>query len=801
MMNKKMFRLNHRFILSMIAFESFKRLLIMIRTHTLGFPRMGAQRELKFALERHWRGEIDAATLEAVGAQLRERHWTLQREAGLDVVTVGDFAFYDQVANHIQLFGCEPARFGFTSEQTALARYFTLARGVADEHVHGAACGCGQPGSDGTAALEMTKWFDTNYHYLVPEFDAGTTFTLSPSRLLGEVAQAQALGHAPKVALLGPLTFLWLGKAKQHGFDRLDLLEALLPAYVALLGQLRAAGVEWVQLDEPILGLDLPGAWSLAFDRAYHALNTARVKLMLTTYFSPLEDHLSLAAKLPVAALHVDAVRAGHELQAVLDWLPAHRELSIGIVDGRNIWRTDLDKALAQLRQAADKRGGTLWIAPSCSLLHVPMTLARDASLDAELRSWLAGAQEKLTELKTLQRALTEGEQAVRGELFAARAAVAARAASPRVKSPQVAARLASLPADADRRAAAFPVRQALQRERFRLPPLPTTTIGSFPQTPEIRAARAAFKRGELAAADYRTAMRQEIALAVMKQEALGLDVLVHGEAERNDMVEYFGEQLAGFAFTANGWVQSYGSRCVKPPVLFGDVARRNAMTVDWTAYAQSLTPRPMKGMLTGPVTLLQWSFVRDDQPRAATALQIALAIRDEVTDLEAAGIGIVQIDEPAIREGLPLRRAQWPAYLRWAAHAFRVSASGVRDSTQIHTHMCYAEFNDILPDIAAMDADVITIETSRSGMELLRGFGDFKYPNEIGPGIYDIHSPAVPGRDAMLHLLRKAVAVVPPANLWVNPDCGLKTRRWPETEAALRNMVAAAKAMRAELA
>jgi 5-methyltetrahydropteroyltriglutamate--homocysteine methyltransferase len=801
MMNPKKFRLNHGLTLSMMPQDSFKDALIMIRTHILGFPRMGAQRELKFALERHWRGEIDAAALEAVGAQLRERHWALQRDAGLDLVTVGDFAFYDQVANHIQLFGCEPARFGFTGAETELARYFTLARGVADEHEHGAGCGCGRADGGGVAALEMTKWFDTNYHYLVPEFDATTTFKLASSRLLAEVAQAQALGHAAKVALVGPLTFLWLGKEKQEGFQRLDLLETLLPAYVALLRELRAAGVEWVQLDEPILGLDLPGAWSLAFERAYHALNAAQVKLMLATYFAPLENHLSLAAKLPVAALHVDAVRAAHELRAVLDWIPAHRELSIGVVDGRNIWRTDMDRALAQLRDAVDKHRGPLWIAPSCSLLHVPMTLAEDASLDAELRSWLAGAQEKLDELRTLKRALGQGEAAARAEMFAARAAAAARAASPRVRNPLVAERVAALPADADRRASTFPVRQRMQRQRFKLPAFPTTTIGSFPQTPEIRAARAGFKRGELSAADYREAMRGEIALAVAKQEALDLDVLVHGEAERNDMVEYFGEQLAGFAFTANGWVQSYGSRCVKPPVLFGDVARRNAMTVDWTVYAQSLTPRPMKGMLTGPITILQWSFVRDDQPRAATALQIALAIRDEVTDLEAAGIGIVQIDEPAIREGLPLRRAQWPAYLRWAAHAFRVSASGVRDSTQIHTHMCYSEFNDILPDIAAMDADVITIETSRSGMELLRGFGEFKYPNEIRPGVYDIHSPNVPASDAMAQLLRKAATVVPPANLWVNPDCGLKTRRWPETEAALRNMVDAAKALRAELA
>ncbi len=800
MLITKMFRLNHSSILPIMTSGSFKDSTIMIRTHTLGFPRMGARRELKFALERHWRGEIDAAGLEAVGARLRARHWALQRDAGLDVVTVGDFAFYDQVANHIQLFGCEPERFGFTGDEPALERYFTLARGVADEHAHAAGCACGRPDGGGTAALEMTKWFDTNYHYLVPEFDARTSFKLSARRLLAEVEQAQALGHDPKVALIGPLTFLWLGKEKQAGFDRLDLLETLLPAYVELLNELRRADVEWVQLDEPILGLDLPGPWALAFERAYHALNTAKVAIMVATYFSPLEDHLSLACKLPVAALHIDAVRAGHELQAVLDWLPPHRELSIGLVDGRNIWRTDLDLALAQLRKAADRREGVLWIAPSCSLLHVPLTLADDGALDAELRSWLAGAQEKLAELGTLKRALAEGEPAVRGELYAARTAVAARAASPRVQNPAVAARLSALPADADRRASPFPTRQALQRARLKLPAFPTTTIGSFPQTPEIRAARAAFRRGELAGEAYREAMRREIAYAVAAQESLDIDVLVHGEAERNDMVEYFGEQLAGFAFTGDGWVQSYGSRCVKPPVLFGDVARRHPMTVDWTVYAQSLTARPMKGMLTGPITILQWSFVRDDQPRATTALQIALAIRDEAVDLETAGIAIVQIDEPALREGLPLRRAQWSAYLRWAAHAFRVSAGGVADATQIHTHMCYAEFNDILPDIAAMDADVITIETSRSGMELLQGFGAFRYPNEIGPGVYDIHSPHVPARDEMLRLLRKATTAVPADNLWVNPDCGLKTRRWPETEAALRNMVAAAKVLRAEL-
>ncbi len=614
----------------------------MIRIHTLGYPRIGLQRELKFALERHWRGESAEAELEAVAAELRARHWHEQREAGLDFATVGDFAFYDHVANHIQLFGCEPARFGFDGSESQLARYFTLARGVANEHAEETCCG-GQHG--GKPALEMTKWFDTNYHYLVPEFDGATSFALAPERLLAEVNQAQALGHKTKVALVGPLTFLWLGKSKQEGFDRLDLLDTLLPAYVQLLVQLKAAGVEWVQVDEPILGLDLPGAWLLAFERAYHTLATAGLPLLLATYFSPLEGQLSVACKLPVAGLHVDGVRAAHELQSVADWLPDNKVLSVGIVDGRNIWRTDLDRALACLTPLAERRRGELWIAPSCSLLHVPLSLREDAAIDVELRDWLAGARDKLDELRILRNALLEGEGSVYRELCSSRAAFEARATSPRVRRRAVQARVTQLPADADRRPSPFAMRQAAQAERFKLPLYPTTTIGSFPQTAAIRAVRAAFKRGELAKENYEAAMRAEIEQAVREQEALDIDVPVHGEAERNDMVEYFGEQLDGFAFTANGWVQSYGSRCVKPPVLFGDVARPAAMTVAWTAYAQGLTGRPLKGMLTGPVTILQWSFVRDDQPRQDTALQIALAIRDEVGDLEAAGIGIIQID------------------------------------------------------------------------------------------------------------------------------------------------------------
>ncbi|MEP6773089.1 MAG: 5-methyltetrahydropteroyltriglutamate--homocysteine S-methyltransferase [Polaromonas sp.] len=783
-----------------------------VQTHTLGFPRMGAHRELKFALEKHWRGEMDAAALEAVGAGLRERHWAVQKEAGLAFVTVGDFAFYDHVANHIQLLGCEPARFGFDGNEPELGRYFAMARGVnaAAGHVHDATCGCAAEQTEGgTFALEMTKWFDTNYHYLVPEFNAATEFKLSSTRLFDEVAEAQRAGHKVKAVLLGPLSFLWLGKEKTPGFDRLSLLDKLLPVYQTILQQLKAQGVEWVQMDEPILGLDLPVSWSPAFESSYWRLARKGVNLLVATYFSPLQENLRMACQLPVAGLHVDAVRAPEELVGVADWLPSHKVLSVGVVDGRNIWRTDPDAALARLRPVVEKHKGDLWLAPSCSLLHVPYGLQAEDQLDADIKSWLAFAVEKLQELRVLKEVLQGNEKRVETELADARLAAHARRNSPRVHRATVAARLAQAAAGADRRLSPFSRRQQVQRQRFALPLFPTTSIGSFPQTAEIRAARAAFKRGEIGKSQYAQKMQAEIMLAVRKQEALGLDVLVHGEAERNDMVEYFGEQLEGFAFTANGWVQSYGSRCVKPPVIYGDVARPMAMTVAWTVYAQSLTRRPMKGMLTGPITILQWSFVRDDQPRSLTTEQIAWAIRDEVVELEDAGIGIIQIDEPAIREGLPLRRAGWKPYLQWATRAFRISASGVADETQIHTHMCYSEFNDILPEIAAMDADVITIETSRSDMELLRAFGGgahsgaggFKYPNEIGPGVYDIHSPRVPTVDEMVRLLRKAAMVIPAENLWINPDCGLKTRGWPETEAALGNMVQAAHVVRGEFA
>ncbi|MDP1929808.1 MAG: 5-methyltetrahydropteroyltriglutamate--homocysteine S-methyltransferase [Thiobacillus sp.] len=751
----------------------------MALAHVLGVPRIGPNRELKFAQEAFWRGDIDEAALQAVASGIRQANWQRQHAAGLDCVTVGDFAFYDPMLNHVALLGCAPKRFGF-GESFGLSEYFQLARGNAACH-----------------AMEMTKWCDTNYHYLVPELKADTQFSPGVEWLFDEVAEAQAAGFKPKPVLIGPLTFLHLAKEKSAGFSRLDLLDRLLPVYAQILGRLKAMGVEWVQMDEPILALDLSAEWRSAFERAYHALNSAGVKLLLASYFGSLRENLLVALKLPVAGVHVDCVRGADELAQVIDWLPATRVLSVGVIDGRNIWKTDLAAVLDRFDGLHQRLGDRLWLAPSCSLLHVPVSLAGETRMAPELASWLACADEKISELTTLKTAFNAGRQAVAAALVDNAAALAARRSSTRVHDVAVAARLVALTAVHDARNSGFAIRQMAQRARFKLPAFPTTTIGSFPQTVDIRSARARFKQGDLSEADYTAAMQQAIRHAVEKQDALGIDVLVHGEAERNDMVEYFGEQLAGFAFSQNGWVQSYGSRCVKPPIIYGDVSRPHAMTVNWTRYAQSLTAKPMKGMLTGPVTLLQWSFVRDDQPCSQTALQIALAIRDEVVDLETAGIGIIQIDEPAYREGLPLRQADWANYLEWASRAFRISASGVRDATQIHTHMCYSEFNDILPAIAAMDADVITIETSRSDMELLRGFGAFNYPNEIGPGVYDIHSPRVPDTAEMTRLLEKAARVIDPNKLWVNPDCGLKTRGWPETEVALANMVAAARSLR----
>ncbi len=753
----------------------------MAISHNLGFPRIGAQRELKKAMEAYWKGELDEAGLRSVGKALRTQNWQLQQAAGIDLIPVGDFSYYDQMLNMTALLGAAPARFRFDASTLNLAQYFTLARGDKNNF-----------------AMEMTKWFDTNYHYLVPEFLNTTEFKLGSEWLFDEVTEAQALGIKAKPVLIGPLTYLFLGKEKHAGLRRLQLLPRLIPVYREILARLKAQGVEWVQIDEPILALDLPQEWIDALAPTYAELVQGAPKFLLATYFDSVEEHAERLKALPVAGLHIDLVRAPQQADAFVRDYPADKVLSVGIVDGRNIWRCNIAAALQTLNPLHEILGRQLWIAPSCSLLHVPVDLAQEAILDQTLKNWMAFATQKLAEVSTLARGVTHGKEAIAPQLAQANAALESRTYSPLVHNRTVRLRCAALSEKDTQRATPFTQRIAKQQARFKLPAFPTTTIGSFPQTAAIRAVRADYKQARISAAEYQEKMQAEIRYAVRKQEELGLDVLVHGEPERNDMVEYFGEQLSGFAFTAYGWVQSYGSRCVKPPIIYGDVERPRPMTVEWAQYAQSLTQKPMKGMLTGPITILQWSFVRNDIPRADVALQIALAIRDEVQDLEQAGIAIIQIDEAAIREGLPLKKSDWPFYLDWAVRAFRVCSSGVKDETQIHTHMCYSEFNDILPAIAAMDADVITIETSRSDMELLEAFREFAYPNDIGPGVYDIHSPRIPGTEEMLRLMRKACAVIPAQRLWINPDCGLKTRGWPEVEAALKNMVEVAHRLRA---
>jgi 5-methyltetrahydropteroyltriglutamate--homocysteine methyltransferase len=763
----------------------------MVKTHNLGFPRIGAKRELKFGLEAYWSGNSSLADLKQLGADLRQRHWSDQH--GLDLVPVGDFAFYDQMLDMSFTLGNLPERVqGFDGD--LLDNYFRVARGrtAATSHHHGACCAP-------VAAGEMTKWFDTNYHYIVPEFSSATSFKLDATRLVEQIEEAQRVGVPAKPVIIGPVTYLALGKSKDDS-SKLLLLPALVAVYLQLLEKLAAQGVEWVQIDEPILVTDLAAEWQQAFASAYASLNTGKVKILLASYFGELMENLTLVCKLPVQGVHLDAVNARAEVDAVLNQLPAHSVLSLGVINGRNIWKSDLSALLDWLEPIATQLGERLWIAPSCSLLHVPVDLRSEQKLDAEIRSWLAFALQKLDELKLLARALNQGRHAVHAELHANQNATAARRASLRVNNPAVKAAVAGATKALGERNSAYLSRASKQRALLQLPAYPTTTIGSFPQTAEIRHARNEFKSGRLDRLAYHSAMRAEIARSVHEQERLGLDVLVHGEAERNDMVEYFGEQLDGYAFSQFGWVQSYGSRCVKPPILFGDIDRPMAMTVQWISYAQSLTAKPMKGMLTGPVTILNWSFVRDDQPRSVSCYQLALAMRKEVLDLERAGVRVIQIDEAALREGLPLRQAQWQDYLDWAVASFRITANGVKDETQIHTHMCYSEFNDIIASIADMDADVITIETSRSDMELLDAFEHFNYPNQIGPGVYDIHSPNIPTQQQIVDLMRKAAERIPAERLWVNPDCGLKTRAWPEVLPALANMVAAAKTLRAEV-
>lgn len=752
-----------------------------ILNHTLGFPRVGLRRELKKAQESYWAGNSSQDELLAVGRELRARHWQQQKDAGVDLLPVGDFAWYDHVLTTSLLLGNVPARHQNKDGSIDLDTLFRIGRGRA-------------PSGEPAAAAEMTKWFNTNYHYIVPEFTQGQQFRLSWTQLLDEVDEALALGHAIKPVLLGPVTYLWLGKVKGDAFDRLSLLQAILPVYRQVLAELHQRGIEWVQIDEPALALELPQAWREAFKPAYDALQ-GEVKLLLTTYFDSIGQNLDVIKTLPVQGLHVDLVHGKDDLQQLNQQIPADWLLSLGVINGRNVWRADLTRWFERLQPLTGQRQ-QLWIGSSCSLLHSPIDLSVETRLDDEVKSWFAFALQKCTELSLLSKALNRHDAAA---LHAWSAPIRARANSARVHNPAVAQRLAQIQARDTERNSSYTVRAQAQRQRFNLPAWPTTTIGSFPQTTEIRGLRLDFKKGNIDGGHYRTGIAEHIRQAIAEQERLGLDVLVHGEAERNDMVEYFGENLDGFVFTQNGWVQSYGSRCVKPPVIIGDVSRPQPITVEWAKYAQSLTDKPVKGMLTGPVTILCWSFPREDVTRETIAKQIALALRDEVQDLEKAGIGIIQIDEPALREGLPLHQSDWAAYLRWAVDAFRLNAAVAQDETQIHTHMCYCEFNDIMDSIAALDADVITIETSRSDMDLLDAFKAFEYPNEIGPGVYDIHSPNVPSVEWMEDLLRKAAQSIPQQRLWVNPDCGLKTRGWSETRQALANMVKAAQKLRAE--
>jgi len=755
---------------------------------TLGFPRIGPRRELKFALEKYWSGAATEAELLEAASALRTAAWARQKALGADWVPSNDFSLYDHVLDTSLMLGAVPERYGVGDGEADLSTYFAMARGSGGEahdcgHAHG-----------GQTALEMTKWLDTNYHYMVPELVAGQRLSLNASKIVGEYREAKAQGYETRPVLLGPVT--WLALAKGRDVDPLDFLDQVLGLYAVVLGQLKHAGAQWVQIDEPVLVLDLSERQRAALTRAYARLARTGPKIMLATYFGALDDNLNLALSLPVDGLHVDLVRAPGQLEPLLAKAPRDLLLSLGVIDGRNVWRADLEALLDRLEPVAATRD--LILAPSCSLLHAPVDLALESRLDPEIAQWLAFAVQKIEELDLLRRALNQGRAAVAHALSAASSAAAARRVSPRIHDPKVSERVAAITPAMRARNLPYGARRTLQAAALDLPAYPTTTIGSFPQTAEVRHARAKHNRGEFDAAAYDQFLRAETERTIRWQEEIGLDMLVHGEFERNDMVQYFGERLSGFAFTVNGWVQSYGSRCVRPPILYGDVARPQPMTVDWWRYAQSLTPKPVKGMLTGPVTILNWSFVRDDQPRAASCRQIALAIRDEVLDLEAAGASAIQIDEAALREGLPLRRHDWQSYLNWAVDCFRLAASGVADRTQIHTHMCYSEFNDILPSIGAMDADVLSIETARSQMELLAAFADYRYPNEIGPGVYDIHAPRVPNVDEMVALLRLAAQHLPPRQLWVNPDCGLKTRKWDEVRPALVAMVEAARILRA---
>jgi 5-methyltetrahydropteroyltriglutamate--homocysteine methyltransferase len=764
----------------------------MATATNLGFPRIGAHRELKRAVEGYWKGDLTKDELRESARALRESHWTEQQALGLDVVPSNDFSYYDQVLDACAMVGAVPERFPWDGETVDLDTYFAMARGLQEKDLEGE--------GSGVQAMEMTKWFDTNYHYIVPEFSRDTDFSLSSTKVIDEYEEAKGHGVETRPVLVGPVSFLLLGKTQEEDLDALDLLDDLLPVYAEVLQELADAGADAVQLDEPNLVLDLSDEERAAFETAYEALaDAADLDLHVATYFGGLEDNLPTALDLPVDALHLDLVRAPGQLEDALDHgVPDDLSLSLGVIDGRNVWRADLDALLETVETAVDALGtDRVLVGPSCSLLHVPVDLNTEPALDDDTKRWLAFAKQKIEEIVALAERV-DGNTDATDDLFEkSREAREARAQSDWINDDSVQDRVAGIDASMAERDSPHASRRPLQREALDLPTLPTTTIGSFPQTDDVRRMRAKYKKEEITQDEYEDFIEEQIADTIAAQEEIGLDVLVHGESERGDMVEYFGRQLNGFLFTENGWVQSYGTRCVRPPVIAGDVSRPEPMTTRWLSYANDQTDQPVKGMLTGPVTMLQWSFVRDDQPRAETCRQIALAIRDEVVDLEDAGIQAIQIDEPAFREGLPLRESQWDDYLDWAVECFRLASCGVDDETQIHTHMCYSEFNDIIEAIADMDADVISVEASRSKMELLDSFDEFDYPNEIGPGVYDIHSPRVPSVEEMEDLIRKALTVLDTEQMWVNPDCGLKTRRWVEVKPSLENMVQAAENVR----
>lgn len=768
----------------------------MVIVANLGFPRMGPKRELKKALEKYWAGRIPEKELFAICRNLRKNNWLLQKELGFDHIPSGDFSLYDHVLDTIAMVGAIPERYGANSKKFNIDTYFAMARGIRKNSSAKATGGA----DSGVKAMEMTKWFDTNYHYIVPELKNSQNFRPCATTLVDEFLEAKNLGIKTRPVLLGPVSFLLLGKSGEKDFHPISLLEKLLPVYGKVLQRLSSAGADWVQMDEPFLALDLDENSRNAFKNAYGQLAkmAPNIKILLASYFGGLGENLPMALNLPVSALHLDLVRAPEQLEPALKNIPKNLSLSLGVVNGRNVWRTYLDEAFVSIKRAVIAIGTQrVMVSPSCSLIHVPVDLDFETGIDPELRLWLSFAKQKLEEVAILAKATENGFSKVESEFAESRAQMERRRDSPHIHNEPVKRRLAGINGKMSRRRSNYEKRMRVQRKQLELPIFPTTTIGSFPQTKEVRRARADFKSGKIDAHAYNSFMREKIKRAILFQEEIGIDVLAHGEFERNDMVEYFGERLSGFAITKNGWVQSYGSRCTKPPIIYGDVQRKGPMTVELSKYAQSLTKKPVKGMLTGPVTILQWSFARDDQPRAETCKQIALAIRDETLDLEAAGIRVIQIDEPALREGLPLKRAEWDEYLSWAVEAFRISAGGVKDATQIHTHMCYSEFNDIIEHISAMDADVISIEASRSHMEILDVFTNRKYSGEVGPGIYDIHSPRVPPADEMEELLHKAIQVLSPSQIWVNPDCGLKTRNWDEVRPALTAMVKAAENLR----